>query len=235
VPRHDDTGAGIDRGPERDQLLGLQPGEVPAQHRHTVMRVADGRSVSGEVLERGRDASLLDPLRHRRSEPTYKGRVAAERPSAQVRRRLAVEQVADRREKERGSHRPHFGRDRTSDAPRQLLGMRRAEREVPGPGRRADADRLQLAAFLIQPDDEWGVACRACGLERGAQLPHLSGRRHVHPAEERDPARTSIGDRVEDVGRRFSALERAQQARPDECRRLGFVHRRRLVPVARGR
>ena len=222
--------AGGDPRDEGQEVVRAELRGGSADHGRDVVRVPLRGAVAREVLEDGHDAGLLQAARHRGGERADERRVRPERPRAERRCRLRIEEVADGGEHERRAHRRRLVADCAADAPRESRRAGRPEREVAGPGGGTVADGLELAAFLVEPDHErWGRR-GAGGLEPGGQLAHLGRRADIARPEQRHPGRPSLPDRGQDARRRFRALERPQEPDPGQVERP-LAPERRIGPA----
>ena len=202
VGGHREVGACLDRGPERDQLHGVEPGTVVAQRRQPVVRVGERLAQSREVLDGGGRAGVAEATHGRGGERGDRGRVVAERPDTHGGVAGVGGEVADRRVRDVDAHRQQLGGGRVGDALGEVRVAGRAQRHRPGERGRPVAQRDQLAALLVRGDQQRSrvaaVGVRALG--RVDQLPDLGRGRHVEVVEQGQPRRGGSRRRRSDAG-----------------------------------
>ena len=212
VGRHDESGAGVDAGPERHQLHGRHPLARAADHRHAVMRV-DGRLAQArEVLDPRRHARSLQATDHRRPQSPDLGRVIPERADPERRVDRVGRDVHDRGIDDVDTHGPCLAPDRLAHPFREVRIADGAQRHVPSERRRAVTEGQELAALLVGGDEHRGGRGSRSGrdpagrrhprsLERLGQLAQLPRRPHVEVPEHRHARRRRLGQPLRDPRR----------------------------------
>ncbi len=192
VAGHHHRHAGVDRGPEGQQVHRLEPLARGAHDRQRVMRVRVRVAQAREVLDRGGHAGSPQPAQERDAERRDTGRVVAERtdPDRRIRRRTG--DVEDRGIDHVDAHRASLEPDGLADPLGEGRVVGGPDGHVAGELGRAVAERLELAALLVGRDQPRPQRVGAPGgleglgqLAEPARRPDVEVPEHGHPRDRR--------------------------------------------------